>query len=245
VPTLAAQTVLRVSWRKGRCAARVLIGLRPLHLCGTRLEGGHRRLFPSLRFVRVEPTKQGRFGCWLVAMTIAIAKGPTLACRSRSSARGGAPARKVARRAGYYVSARPPYRPASAATPTPTALRPVDRIVVRDLGAHPRGEFRTSGAAVGQISTWAALAAFPLRNAEDCLSSEGGHQGLPGNARRTFFYCGGNDCSQYLALTRERHHALAHCRLRDNDWSHAEQMLTAVDGPPTTLVDKNQGEDFQ
>jgi hypothetical protein len=28
-----------------------LSGLRPLHLSGTRLEGGHRRLFPSLRFV--------------------------------------------------------------------------------------------------------------------------------------------------------------------------------------------------
>jgi hypothetical protein len=37
-----------------------LFGLRPLHLSGTRLEGGHRRLFPFPRFVRVEPTKQSR-----------------------------------------------------------------------------------------------------------------------------------------------------------------------------------------
>jgi hypothetical protein len=41
-----------------------------------------------------------------------------------------------------------------------TALLPLNRIVVRDLGVHPRGEFRTSGAAVGQIDTWAAVAAF-------------------------------------------------------------------------------------
>src|SRR6187402_1109815 len=42
--TLAAQTVLRV--REGKAAARpvYLFGLRPLHLCGTRLEGGHQGL---------------------------------------------------------------------------------------------------------------------------------------------------------------------------------------------------------
>ncbi|PTR35225.1 hypothetical protein C8J98_101488 [Luteibacter sp. OK325] len=59
-----------------------------------------------------------------------------------------------------------------------TALLPLIRIVVRDLGVHPRGEFRTSGAAVGQIDTWAAKRPS-APNAEDCLSSEGGHQGLP------------------------------------------------------------------
>ena len=57
MPTLAAQTVLRVSYRKGRCAAHVLIGLRPLHLCGTRLEGGHRRLSRTLRLAWVEPKR--------------------------------------------------------------------------------------------------------------------------------------------------------------------------------------------
>jgi hypothetical protein len=69
-PSLLRQ-VLRVSYRKVRCADHVLIGLRPLHLCGTSLEGGHRRLFRTLRFVRVEPTKQRRFGCRLVAIAIA------------------------------------------------------------------------------------------------------------------------------------------------------------------------------
>ncbi len=48
----------------------------------------------------------------------------------------------------------------------------------RVFGAHPRGEFPTSGAAVGQIRTWAAVAAFPVRNAKGCLSSEGGHRRL-------------------------------------------------------------------
>jgi hypothetical protein len=98
--------------------------------------------------------------------------------RSRSSARGSAAARKSltepnGRTSTTAVTAR------FGGHARPTALLPADRIVVRDLGAHPRGEFRTSGAAVGQISTRAALAAFPVRNAEDCLSSEGGHQGLP------------------------------------------------------------------
>ena len=57
VPTLAAQTVLRV--REGRPLTRpvYLFGLRPLHLCGTRLEGGHRRLSRTLRFVWVEPKR--------------------------------------------------------------------------------------------------------------------------------------------------------------------------------------------
>ncbi|PTR32992.1 hypothetical protein C8J98_104203 [Luteibacter sp. OK325] len=59
-----------------------------------------------------------------------------------------------------------------------TDLLPINRIVVRGLGVHPRGEFRTSGAAVGQIDTWAAKRPS-APNAEDCLSSEGGRQGLP------------------------------------------------------------------
>jgi hypothetical protein len=89
-PPSLLRHVLRVSYRKVRCADHVLIGLRPLHLCGTRLEGGHRRLSPTLRFVWVEPTEQRRFGCWLFA----IAKRSIPARRSRSSARSGAAARK-------------------------------------------------------------------------------------------------------------------------------------------------------
>ncbi len=89
-PPSLLRHVLRVSYRKGRCAAVYLFGLRPLHLCGTRLEGGHRRLFPSLRFVWVEP-KQRCFGCWFVA----VARRSTLARWSRSAARAGAAARKA------------------------------------------------------------------------------------------------------------------------------------------------------
>jgi len=54
-----------------------------------------------------------------------------------------------------------------------TALLPLDRIVVRDLGVHPRGEFRTSGAAVGQIGTWAAVSGLSLSNAEDLFEQRG------------------------------------------------------------------------
>src|SRR6187402_3685571 len=50
-PSLLRQ-VLRVSYRKGRCAAVYLFGLRPLHLCGTRLEGGHQGL--SRRYGQLE-----------------------------------------------------------------------------------------------------------------------------------------------------------------------------------------------
>src|SRR6187402_2104891 len=53
--TLAAQTVLRV--RKGRPLTRpvYLFGLRPLHLCGTRLEGGHQGLSRRYGSVEGEP----------------------------------------------------------------------------------------------------------------------------------------------------------------------------------------------
>ncbi len=52
VPTLAAQTRPPRSKRKAAHAAPVLIGLRPLHLCGTRLEGGHQGL--SRRYGQLE-----------------------------------------------------------------------------------------------------------------------------------------------------------------------------------------------
>jgi hypothetical protein len=153
-PPSLLRHVLRVSYRKVRCAAVYLFGLRPLHLCGTRLEGGHRRLFPSLRFVWVEPTMQRRFGCWLAG--IAIAKRSTPELPSRSSARGSAGATKTLAAPGMtYLHDRRNGR-LRRQRPRPTALRPADRIVVRDLGVHPRGEFRTSGAAVGQLDTWAA-----------------------------------------------------------------------------------------
>src|SRR4051794_12097998 len=60
------------AFRTGRPLPRLmyLFGLRPLHLSGTRLEGGHRRLFRTLRFVGVEPTKQRRFGCQLIAIAM-------------------------------------------------------------------------------------------------------------------------------------------------------------------------------
>jgi hypothetical protein len=98
---------------------------------------------------------------------------------------GGADASKAFRNrvpATASASARGPGTGRGRRRPHTPALLPLHRIVVRDLGVHPRGEFRTSGAAVGQSDTWAASAAFPSRTRRTCLSSEGGHQGLP--ARR-------------------------------------------------------------
>src|SRR4051812_43070990 len=76
---------------------------------------------------------------------------PTAAPLVRNSPRGWAPKTLPIPEvhAGRADKATPPRLPARR----PTALLPADRIVVRDLGVHPRCEFRTSGAAVGQIST--------------------------------------------------------------------------------------------
>jgi hypothetical protein len=54
-----------------------------------------------------------------------------------------------------------------------TALLPLNRIVVRDLGVHPRGEFRTSGAAVGQIKYMGRVSGLSFSNAEDLSEQRG------------------------------------------------------------------------
>jgi hypothetical protein len=66
--------------------------------------------------------------------------------RTISARRGSAvwQCRRASSRSGAALSARPTRTSGSG----------------RVFGAHPRGEFRTSGAAVGQIDTWAARAAF-------------------------------------------------------------------------------------
>ncbi|MGY3229128.1 hypothetical protein ACVWWJ_000612 [Luteibacter sp. HA06] len=96
---------------------------------------------------------------------------PTAAPLVRNSPRGWTPrslttirsaGRRANSRSGFALSARPARTSGMG----------------RVFGAHPRGEFPTSGAAVGQIRTWAAVAAFPVRNAKGCLSSEGGHRRL-------------------------------------------------------------------
>src|SRR6187402_3009894 len=101
--TLAAQTVLRV--REGRPLTRpmYLFGLRPLHLCGTRLEGGHQGLSrryggveesrcavpPSLPAVHRTPGRCGS-GCWYAVagtrlpntfLAFPFAPAPAPACR--------------------------------------------------------------------------------------------------------------------------------------------------------------------
>ncbi|PTR34316.1 hypothetical protein C8J98_102504 [Luteibacter sp. OK325] len=158
VPTLAAQTVLRARFGRplrGPC----LMWPAAAHLCGTRLEGGHRRLSRALRFAWVEPKRARQH------------RRP--ACQhGREEGVGQPGASNRVRIAPGSDNGRGQRRHHA------TALLPPNRIVVRDLGVHPRGEFRTSGAAVGQIDTWAAKRPS-APNAEDCLSSEGGHQGLP------------------------------------------------------------------
>jgi hypothetical protein len=158
---------------KGRFAAHVSIGLRPLHLCGTRLEGGHQGL--SRRYGQLEGEPLGWVWPPKPAVTVGVLvrtfrlseRVPRCYGASRGRSR---PARLVDCSATVTATASSRSGVASSARPTRTSG------FGRVFGAHPRGEFRTSGAAVGQIRAWAAIAAFPLRNAEDCLSSEGGHR---------------------------------------------------------------------
>ncbi|PTR35054.1 hypothetical protein C8J98_101315 [Luteibacter sp. OK325] len=159
VPTLAAQTVLRVSYRKGRCAARVLIGLRPLHLCGTRLEGGHRRLSRTLRFAWVEPKRVAASS----AGTQAKARGNVIGTGTSHRFRMGQEFRE---RPGPTTAPRngsPFIRPYRRERPW---YPPSRRVPHKWSGRRPdRYMGRVSG--------------LSLSSAEDCLSSEGGHQGLP------------------------------------------------------------------
>jgi hypothetical protein len=160
-PSLLRQ-VLRVREGKAASAAHVLIWPTAAPLVRNSPRGWAPKTLPNPE-VRVGRADKA------TPLRLLVCRRQTVnpARRSPSPARGGAVARKsgeeVVHRAGMVVPARLSRRPAPATTPTPTALHPADRIVVRDLGVHPRGEFRTSGAAVGQISTWAALAAFPTK----------------------------------------------------------------------------------
>jgi hypothetical protein len=159
VPTLAAQTRPPRFVPEGRCAADVLIGLRPLHLCGTRLEGGHRRLSRNLRFAWVEPKRAAASS----AGTSARERGGVLQPSARDRFRIALVFRE---RPG------PTAAPRNGSPPTPPYRRerpwcpPSRRVPHKWSGRRPNRY-------MGRVS------GLPIRNAEDCLSSEGGRQGLP------------------------------------------------------------------
>src|SRR6187402_541891 len=149
--TLAAQTVLRV--REGRPLTRpmYLFGLRPLHLCGTRLEGGHQGL--SRRYGSVEGEPLG--WCRRRRRPLPEHQGDAEAVagsRLPSTFLASAPAPACMRACVHACM--PTMLPRALARPTRTSG------FGRVFGAHPRGEFRTSGAAVGQIRTRAAQRPF-------------------------------------------------------------------------------------
>jgi len=166
VPTLAAQTGPPRSTRKGRCAAHVSIWPTAAPLVRNSPRGWAPKALPNPE-VHVGRAR-ARGG-------IVDIVGSTLARRHASAGPGPGPGagadaghrtqtRERYSTIGYQQTASAlPWCSAAAGTDdgtTPTALLPLNRIVVRDLGVHPRGEFRTSGAAVGQIDTRAASAAF-------------------------------------------------------------------------------------
>ena len=99
VPTLAAQTRPPRSDRKAADAAMYSIGLRPLHLCGTRLEGGHQGLSPRYGQLDGEPlgmgvaAEAGRYGGRAdMSFPAWLALSSRLRCLARTiSARWGRP----------------------------------------------------------------------------------------------------------------------------------------------------------
>ena len=104
------------AFRTGKAATRpvFLFGLRPLHLCGTRLEGGRRRLPRTLKFAWVEPMRA-------VASTCRFSRNPfaMLAAVARHS---GADARKVFGNRVPATAYQPslPHRPGVRQRPGPT-----------------------------------------------------------------------------------------------------------------------------
>jgi hypothetical protein len=152
---------------EGRYAAHALIGLRPLHLCGTRLEGGHRRLSRTLRFAWVEPKR------------VAASSAGTQARRH-----AGTPAKARGNVIGTGTSHRfrmgQEFRERPGPTTAPRDGSPFTRPYRRERPWCPpsrRVPHKWSGRRpdryMGRVS------GLSLSSAEDCLSSEGGHQGLP------------------------------------------------------------------
>jgi hypothetical protein len=143
-PPSLLRHVLRV--RKGKpLRGHVHIGLRPLHLCGTRSEGGHQGL--SRRCAQWEGEPLGRCGrrswsslqsCWRIHFgSVSAFFAAALTHADDRDLRAGAerlatPTNQQPRRSCFIGS-----------TARTSGLG-------RVFGAHPRGEFPTSGAAVGQ-----------------------------------------------------------------------------------------------
>jgi len=190
VSTLAAQTGPPRSIRKAASAARVPIwptaaplvrnsprGWTPRSLTTIRLSG-RRAVGVEPRRTRLLPEHQGD------AEATARTRWRVPSCRAPSS--------RLRLRLCSLSACLPTMPPRALARPTRTSGSG------RVFGAHPRGEFRTSGAAVGQIGTQAASAAFPCRTRRTCLSSEGGHRRL----------CAVTSKSRRLCAATSRHRRL-------------------------------------
>jgi len=184
VPTLAAQTgPPRFVPERPLTRPVYLSGLRPLHLCGTRLKGGHQGLSRRYRQREGEPL------AWVWPPNPAV----EAVVRLRNFRLGERLRRRCA-------ASRGPARPARWGRPLAMAMAIVMAIAMA-TGQQPKrrcfvGSTRTNlrdGKSLRcppsrrvphkwsgrrPIRTWAALAAFPFRTRRTCLSSEGGHRRL-------------------------------------------------------------------
>ena len=128
-----------------------LFGLRPLHLCGTRLEGGHQGLSRRYGQLEGEPLEWAlpqKPALTAVVLVVSGSVGERLprhcAALAQTIATIATGALGVGRLATAMTTSQQPKRRCFTGSTTRTAG------MGRVFGAHPRGEFRTSGAAVGQ-----------------------------------------------------------------------------------------------
>jgi hypothetical protein len=145
VPTLAAQTPLRVSYRKAAAAAHVSIWPTAAPLVGNSPRGWAPKTLPN-------PEVRGDRADEATPLRLPVHRHRHAVNQPASRDRP----REAAQRRGSR-SARRNVRTSTTAVTTGFRRHAAQRlsfhsirIVVRDLGVHPRGEFRTSGAAVGQ-----------------------------------------------------------------------------------------------
>jgi len=129
------------SIRKGRSAAHAPIGLRPLHLSGTRLEGGHQGLSRRYGGVDGEPLRGDAAAFCRCRNTRATRKqSPVPACRTPPCA-GAASWRGCARCCVHWLDSREPQGPEESSVPT------LEASSAQVSGRRP-------------YKTWAAKAAF-------------------------------------------------------------------------------------
>jgi hypothetical protein len=171
VPTLAAQTPLRV--RKGRpLRGSCIYWPTAAPLVGNSPRGWAPKTLPNPEVRGAEPTKQRRFGCPVIAIVTRSTSPPVAIVRV--SQRSGEEALTEPKCMHKHDGRGKPFRRPRPPNGSPSGLPyrrerpwcpPSRRVPHKWSGRRPIRTGPRSG--------------FPFRTRRTCLSSEGGHQGLP------------------------------------------------------------------